>query len=280
MLILMSLKQSMNEEKTMLKSKRVIILASGASVRQGAWNIPVSKLPLWDVLKNEVCFSINWSSFFFKPTVGMFSDYAFYVTQQNWLNKLPMLISVWNAYYDRCKDPYRDEERCEIGDNLILLQPNGKFYHKEDSWKLGFYSPQLASIWVINFALRCGFEEIFLLGLDGKSINGYTHFYEDIPDLGTYTWKNQKQCGIGFKKDGSYRTQNYNKPKDLNSIYYKPFEDEKNKIANVSPDSAINIFQKIDYDEFFSHLYWNHQKINQDEIRKEIKDLINAKSGK
>jgi hypothetical protein len=175
--------------------------------------------------------------------------------------------------YRREKIPYNDYVYCvEVPNHLIYVRRKG-----QSCWSGN--SSQLVSLFAINFALRCGFNELFLLGLDGQAIDGHTHFYDDIPDLGTYFWNGQPHSGIGKDSRGYYRTSNYNKPKELNA-QYKPFENESNKIINVSPDSVIETFLKVDYDEFLAMLDYNPQKINQEEIRKEIKELINAKNFK
>jgi hypothetical protein len=256
--------------KNMNNFSRCVILASGSSIREYLWHIPVTEIPIWNAIKSECLFTLNWSFLFCEPTVALYGDYQFYYNEKDKLDKLPMVISIKVGYYDR-------KDSVKIGNNVILL-PGSNDYHKEDSWKKGFYSRHLTSIWAINFALRCGFEEIFILGMDAIAINGHTHFYDDNPKTGHYTWNNQEHSGVGLNNKGHYKTGAYNTPNKLNDYWYKPFENERNKIINVSPNSAIDIFAKWNYEQFYRYLKENPIQINREETRQEIKELIKNKS--
>jgi len=247
---------------------RVIILASGSSVRMGAWNLPIEDCPVWNAIKNECVFSLNWGYKFCNPTIEIFGDYQFYIEEKKGLDNLPMIVSLNDGYYQR-------KGSIKTNENVLLLKPSSK-YNGKDSWKLGFYSRQLIGIFALNFAIQCGFKEIFLLGFDCCAINGYTHFYEDDKTTGHYNSADHKdRCGVGFNRRGRYKTDNYNKPEVLNNYWFKPFEQEKNaRIFNVSPVSILNTFPKINYNEFFWRLRINPFSINQDLMRKEIKELI------
>lgn len=255
---------------------RCLIIGSGASIRSN-WNISIDQQPIWNAIQNECLFTLNYSYLFCNLTIALVNDYQVYVIEKEKLDKLSMVVSIDDSYYKRSQDPYRDEIRCELGKNLYLLKGANEYYG-ENSWKKGFYSKELAGVWAINFALRCGFKQIYLLGFDSCSINGHTHFYDDNPEIGKYQWQGQIHYGIGFDERGYYRTGVYNRPKKLNQFWFKPFENEKDKIINVSPNSAIDTFEKWNYERFYQYLKENPIQINQEEVRQEIKELIKNKS--
>lgn len=255
----------------MLQNNRCIIVASGASIRSD-FNIPIKDLPLWDIIKSECLFTLNWSFKWIEPTIAFYRDYQFYQTERDKntsFDKLPMIITLDASQYHR-------KDGIKLSENVVTLKGSNSYYG-EDSWKLGFFSGQLCSLFTLNFALRCGFQEIYLLGCDGNAINGHTHFYDDDPTVGTYMWVGEKKCGVGFNSRGYYRTGNYNNPKELNNYWYRPFESEKNKIINVSPESALTIFPKWNYEQFYQYLKDNPIQVNRDEVRNNIKQLINEK---
>ena len=111
----------------------------------------------------------------------------------------------------------------------------------------------LSGILALHVGLLLEPKEIFLLGYDFKAINGYTHFYQgDI-----------KHRGIG---QAQYYTVEHAE-RD-----FEQFKDSKFKIWNVSPDSKIEIFEKINYQTFFKKL--NKVFGNQNELRLKIKQRL------
>jgi len=250
----------------MQKNNRCIIVGGGSSVRENNWNIPVQNIPIWSILNNEASFSLNWSYMFYNPTIAIGADYQFIITEKEKMNKLPMIVAINDSYYQR-KGSIRP------GENTFLINASNA-YHSEDSWKKGFYSKELCGIFAINFALRCGFDKIFCLGMDACEINGHTHFYDDNPEIGKHAWNGSERYGVGRDERGYYRSGVYNKPKELNDTWYKPLEVEKDKVINVSLKSAINTFPKWSYEQFYQYLKDNPVQINQDETRESIKQLI------
>ena len=111
----------------------------------------------------------------------------------------------------------------------------------------------LSGILALHVGLLLEPKEIFLLGFDYKAINHHTHFYQ-----GAISHR-----GIGKTK--YYTSEHANR--DFNQ-----FKDSKIKIWNVSPDSKIEVFSKINYQTFFKKL----DKVfgNQNELRKEIKQRL------
>ena len=119
----------------------------------------------------------------------------------------------------------------------------------------------------LTLAITLGFKTIFLLGADGKEINGKTHFYQGLIDP-----KDKRWHGVGKKQTG-YKTSTYNDPDKINNRWYAPFQDlEGITIYNVSPESAIDVFLKIDYTTFYKQVHPG--SVNQDEVRDKIKSYI------
>lgn len=266
---------------------RVIIIGSGSSVRQNQWDTSINDLPIWGALKNEVTIGINWAYKWIIPTIELFADYRFYHTQFEEIKNLPFLITINDGYYKReghqkILDTLYFLKRCrgkkylKAGDLEESIHP---YYWGKDSWKQGWYTTQLSGILALTFAINAlKAKEIWLLGYDCKELNGHTHFYDDT-DVGKHSMDGQFYYGVGKDKRGYYRTGNYNNLQELNDFWFKPFQQELMrdiKIYNVSPDSGLNVFPKLSYNYFLYYLNKVTKPINQDKIRTQIKNLINA----
>jgi hypothetical protein len=115
------------------------------------------------------------------------------------------------------------------------------------------------------------------LGFDATSINGHTHFYDDT-NVGTHVYKNHTYCGIGKHENGKYKTGNYNKIDELNNVFMGHLKNLPKgiKVYNVSPESKITIFPKMNYKQLFSYIEHYPIVCNQDEIREEIKCQLSS----
>jgi len=244
------------------------ILGSGYSVRQGMWSYPATSLSLWEALRHEFTISLNWGYKFCQPDISMYADYKWYENERQELKKLPIVIGPNDDHY------YRKGNKT-IEKNTYLYK--GWHQYIQNDWNK-VYVPQLAGIPAITLAVLLGCKEIYLLGYDaGCDEQGRTHFYQDIEGLGTITWKGKDECGIGKDYRGFFNTDNYNKPKEMNEFWFKPFEQEAQrgvKIYNVSPNSTIENFPKIDYQEFYKRLGGS---INKEELYKELKQIFGEK---
>lgn len=153
---------------------------------------------------------------------------------------------------------YDDFVYCvEVPNHTLYIRRNGRACWCGNSGNLtGIFSIGLAS-YLMDYK-----GEIYLLGFDWnkgpKPLNkekytGYsdtkTHFYNDI-----------NHRGIGYT--GYYDNHNPDK-------YFSCFLDSNLKIYNVSPDSNINLFEKIDYNTFFNKI--SNQNINQEKLRAAVK---------
>ena len=266
-------------EKLLNNNSKLIICASGASLpflnsqfyRTGV-GLP---LKLEQIIKHNYSIGLNY---FFEygceTTFNMSADWQFYEDNRIELKKVPMIIT--------SEDPQlKNNKISRIHDNTILLKHSG-IYNGLDSWKLGFFSRQLIGIFSLSIAIALGFREIYLLGADCCQVNNQTHFYQGVVNLeehvkvyikGQLKDKRFKFRGIGKNPKGDYKTSTYNYPNMINKKWYKPFLQEKDvKIFNVSTESAITLFQKLTYEEFYKQIGDNH--IYQPDAREEIRKFI------
>lgn len=113
--------------------------------------------------------------------------------------------------------------------------------------------------------------EIFLLGFDDRvdPLTNKTH------------WFSNEDCGYNYKGiqkhiDGRLHEKFSNPNHELHSKPWKPFVEEpalnKLKIWNVSPDSWIPVFDKIDYPEFLNKL--EHTIYPQDQLRIMVRNKL------
>lgn len=206
----------------------------------------------------------------------MFNDFQFYLDNIRALKKLPLLVG--------SDDPsLKNQNMDRTHDNTILLKVCNKAYYGLDAWSRTFFCKQLVGIFALNLAICLGFTEIYLLGFDACTINGQTHFYESVADLskstpiyirGVLKDTRMHYRGVGKYENGNYKTSTYNNEGNhLNKTWFAPFKNLKHvNIYNVSPDSAITVFKKISYNEFYERVPNNH--IMQDQARANIKKII------
>lgn len=244
---------------------RAIILASGASIREG---VSLGLIPL---LKNEVVFSLNDNIRFFKPTVAVFGDWTCYRDRFKLFSNHPLTVGRFDMHIGRTIE---GATPCPKHDGLILLQGSGK-YHGAEGLNKGLYSSVLTGAFTLNLAIRLGFEEIYLLGFDNCAINGQTHWYQNVEGAGQFTnYCGEKYTGVGKNEREEYNTSFYNQDDVRLNLLWEPFTTEDVKIWNVSPLSRISVFPKIDYPDMFNGLGQN--KVNQEEVKKEIREIGRA----
>jgi hypothetical protein len=264
--------------------QRAIIIAGGASVRDGLWERPISEMPLWSIIKNECTFGINYLYNFFEPTVLTFCDYQFHFSHKEDLNKLPFLIGLKHPSFTKCP----------VATNLITLPGSSDYYGKQSldviTKKTGYgtkqeiagiYSPILSGIFTLTLCIALGFKEIYLLGYDFSEIGGYTHFYQDESIINPKKFQSKNEadqiiCGIGKDEKGNYRTNIFeSSPHVLFDVFMKELNEIK--IYNVSLNSKIQTFPKITYNEFYQKLHDCPELILQDRMREYIKEYLELK---
>jgi len=260
---------------------KIIIIGSGASIRQGLWDTPIEELPIWEAVKNQFTISCNWSFKWVDPTISMFCDHRFYCLEKEHLDKLPILLTAKkNGFYndERKYKKYFDK----IGDNLHFLKVCGGVKYKEHTDVIhngvntqlgGIYTPQLTGLMAIGYALSIGCKELYLLGFDAGASQGRTHFYEgDKEHTGIVNWNNQTQTGVGLDANGRCKNDNYNE--DINWWFHPLTNNDADvKIYNVSPESNITVFPKISFSEFYK-VYTTNKKIDQRILQEELERLL------
>lgn len=248
-----------------MKINRCFIIGSGNSISTG-----IDK-GLWNYLKNEITISCNYNFLFFpEATVILFFDAKFYIWNKETIEKMPLVIS---------GNRPQVKKYC-LNSNVYLLpliELNKKECTNKEAWTKGFYSGHWAGNLATSLAIALGYDEIYLLGMDLKEINGKTHYYGELnhPDPKT---KEKLNKGVGkhyIKNKGwLYKTSTFNNPKEAMS-WWKPFNEIPDlKIINVSPDSLLTYFPKITYDELFRELRKHPQNILQSVEREKIKNII------
>jgi len=281
----------------MFNDESIIIAGSGASIpfnddlyKNNGCGLPEQLVP---IIQNNYSIGLNYFFQYGCPsTLTTFVDASFYLGNTSWLNKVPLIIA-------------KEDKKLTSKENLLTL-PMGKHYMGEEAWHIkskmclqcrikvplndkqikctvckshlhpcGFFHSHLSGIFSLSLAIALGFYTIYLLGYDGCSVNNKTHFYQNqIQDFGKFR-------GVGVinhPKGQAYRTSTYNSPKKMNTEWFAPFKDLKNvKIYNVSEQSVIDVFPKINYEEFYAH-FINSKQIDQNQGRNLIKSYIVEKT--
>ena len=244
---------------------RCIIMASGASIRSGL------QYGLSNYLEREVVFSLNDNVCFVDSTVAVFGDWTCYADRFEIFKNHPLVIGRYDTHFTHKIEGARP---CPKQDGLILLQGSGKWNGKE-SLEKGLYSSVLTGALTLNLAIRLGFKQIFLLGFDCGATGKSTHWYDQVEGAGQFTdYEGKPITGVGINEHGNYNTSFYNKDDCQLNLLWEPFSTEDVMIYNVSLNSRINVFPKIGYQSMITILQQNPIKVNQEEVQKEIRQLL------
>ncbi len=270
----------------MTNPRQCIILGSGTSVNQGI------NLGLFDKIRDKFTINIHYMHELFGATFLSFVDpVSFYKTNLPKLTDLPLIIG---------------RHATEIEDirlNNTILLPYSPIYSRD--LNPGVYSEWLGGLWTLSLAIYLlDIGEIFCLGFDaGCGVSkgnaslttirlGKNSTEIPVEDITNSPEKICNETNIIKQDNKIYRPITHCYQDNINHIgvgrikfYYatdkinKVFEvykpETKIKIYNVSPDSRINTFEKIDYNTMFSKL--NNETVDQDELRLHIKNLLKEK---
>ena len=244
---------------------RCIIIASGASICSGL------ELGLLNYLEKEVLFSINDNIKFIKSTVAIFGDWYAYRDRYKLFRKHPLVIGCYDMHIGT---QIEGATYCPKHNSLILLKCS-QDYHGNEGLNKGLYSGVLTGAFALNLAIRLGFKQIFLLGFDCGATGKSTHWYDNFEGAGQFKDYEGKPCtGVGFKEPGVYNTSFYNKEDEEINKLWEPFLNESVMIYNVSLNSRISVFPKIGYHSMIKILKDNPIEINQEEVQKEIRHIL------
>jgi hypothetical protein len=231
-----------------------IIIGGGSSIKENLSN-------LQEELKDRFTVGLNWSFNHFNDcTFYSYVDNASFYQKagKDTLNKLPLII---------CKDWGINHLN-----NTIPLKASSNYYRdlyppKPYPQERGVYCAKLCGLFALTLVIYLLQEgTIYLLGYDGGAINNekdsknrhITHYYQG----------EIKHNGIGRI---SWYTH-----KDRLIREFAPYQNEKKiRIINVSINSRIDIFPKINYEKFYKEIS-KLPKINQEVLRNEIKHKLNS----
>jgi len=249
-------------------AKQAIILGGGCSVLEG-----IDK-DLFSKLKDKFIIGLNYSHHFVDSTCWMYVDDTYYLNEIKYLEKLPLTVG-------------RLHTNVPTKPNNIELITASKYVR---DCHHGVYSATLTGLFALSLAIYILDEgEIFLLGFDNSSQKGedkdslvhdsqgraLTHFYQYGNIISRYTGKplTLKHRGIG-KVNWYQATQLENNKRISRAEHeYGVYKNENNvKIWNVSPNSKIPTFEKINYSTFFNKL--NKQTYDQNKLREEIREEL------
>lgn len=250
----------MSVEGKMFTPKRCIIIGSGYSVKEGI------EKGLWDIIQHEFTVTMNYAYRYFDGTVHTYADWMFYKNNKNDMDKLPLIISPAHAQL------IPKHNKIPVQGNTFLLKRGRKTYMGRNSLTEGIFPCSLNGLFTLTTFIALGFTEIYLLGYDfgATGPNDETHFYQ-----GEITHR-----GVGMQyvsKRGSkvkaYNTSNYSSNPEK---YFKIYEQELNRIQiiNVSPNSRIETFPKMDYDTFLNMIKSEENIVLQSVARQWVIDKL------
>jgi len=210
----------------------IVIWAGGQSIEIGL------NLGIQSLLLNRFVVGVNYSFLTFKPTILTFTDLNFYkssdLTQNpdiyNQLKELPLIVGL----------NHQQELQSVIHPNTHLIS-----FPKI----IGLNNCPLTGIFAIALALKFKPNKLFLLGFDW-TIRDKNSFvidknYTGKTNLNIHYYKDIKHRGIGDIHFYEKHNPDY---------YFNQFKNTETTIYNVSPNSNINTFPKIDYPTFFNLL--------------------------
>ena len=242
-----------------------IIIGGGASIQGGI------SLGLKDYLRDHFVIACNFAFNHFENTFTTFIDPNFYrgildkeksvipnLEHVNKLKSLPLIIG--NKFSGEQKDYYP---------NTIPLQCCGTFSKDIFAKKRGVYTGCMTGIFSLHLAayLMNYTGTIYLLGFDWSMRKKETvdphHYTEYAPEIKTHYYNDIPHRGIHRVKYFENHDPNEN---------FKYFMMKGLKIYNVSPNSNISNFEKINYLTFFSLL--SDVRYGQNKLRTQIKEKL------
>jgi hypothetical protein len=228
-----------------------IIVGGGASIK------PHVAL-LQPLLASKFTILTNYAYKTFPGTFLAFLDREFYVPDHAKNYSDPKIV--------RHPDNYEELKNLPL---IIGINENGIEEFKLDNTILldKKYRANLCGIFALKILDSLEFKGIiYLLGFDWPRRTGLRERdpnYNPKSNLQIHYYDNIKHRGVGYI--GYYENHNPDKT-------FKKFIREDVKIYNVSPESNIECFEKIDYPTFLNLL--NYNTYNQEELRQSIKEKL------
>ena len=259
--------------------KSCVIIGGGASIKDGL------KKDLWSKLEGLFTMSCNFAVYHYTGTVATYIDKGTYNDNAKF-REHPLIVGRY--------DKEIIERPPRVKPNLIMLKIHNRYWGRDGIKRNQIYSGGLTGGWSMSLAISLGVTRLFLLGFDFGNIN---REYEDVTNKKIQTpleGNNIKNIIEEDNKKLRFITHYYHgeniehRGMGLINWYraHRPgeaFLDFKLntpdiEILNVSPNSNIDTFPKINYDAFFE-LIKNEPKYDQDQLRKDIKIEIKKQNG-
>lgn len=213
--------------------KDIVIVGGGKSISEGV------SLDLWNKIKDKAeIWSINFAFMVmpYLPHSEIWVDISFF---RNYMDKLQSLHKQGVKCYAKKHHTYAGIP--EIITYETTRDPKD-IYKKMFIGRMG-----LSGFFALHLALKQeNVKNIYLLGFDFGSSTTKTHFYQDTIQV--------KSSGVN--KPELYRDRSGRIKDEVRDFDVLRLEADKRniKVYNVSSESAIECFEKIDYTTFFNLL--------------------------
>lgn len=208
--------------------KTAIIIGGGQSVQEGI------SLGLFDKIKDKDvwCINFNFMVLPFLPKREIWLDVAFFRTH---IDQLQDLCVKGVKCYTKKHDKYNAIPE-------ITQFATTRDINEKDKLFIGFMG--LSGFFALSLAVKEEYDLCYILGFDFGSISNdkNTHFYQHT----------LKVNSSGFGRPELYQEKNNQPKSQVKDFEY--FLSTKTKIVNVSPQSKIPYFPKIDYLTFFKEI--------------------------
>jgi len=224
----------------MSQNKKVILLGGGNSISLGL------QKNLWEKIKGNEIWSLNYGflAMPYLPNKQVWVDIRFF--EKN-IDKLQKLSEQGVSLTARKHLKYAGlTERIELYEGT---REQCNYYGREACSKGVIYYGRMGfcGMFALSLAVGCGYNNIFLLGYDfgtTSPIDKKTHFYQGLV----------KTMSTGVGRPEVYRNDKNKVKIEVNDFNIYTRETDV-RITNVSLNSNIPFFRKIDYDTFFEELY-------------------------
>lgn len=243
--------------RNMTLHNEVIIIGGGKSILKGIDS------GLKNQIKNKFTILTNYSYRYFLGTFLVYSDREFYVPDyaKNYVDETVI----------RHPDIYEDLKKLPL---IVGINENGIEEFKLNNTILldKSYRANLTGILALKLAEKLMSEgTIYLLGFDWNRRIGLPERdpnYNPKSNLQIHYYPKEKINHRGQGLIGYYESHNPDKE-------FTKYLKEVIKIYNVSPESNINCFEKISYEQMFGLL--SNEVVNQDELRNQIRSELCTK---
>lgn len=243
--------------------KQLVILGGGASVRP-YWDGVNKDKGLFELLPKVFACGLNYSYRFVESTVYCGIDEKFFNENFKDIIKLPLFLGKTNY-----------SVTLDYGKNKMYMFNPCRFYDRELLG--GIYSSTLAGLFALSTFIKLMEEgsEIFLLGFDygaTKDENGHPCIDQHGRPLTHWYQGKVEHRGIGKTAWYTATSENPKRKGETVPNAQKEFGvyagETKVKIYNVNPQSKIEVFEKISYEQFFTKMLIPEH--NQVDVRKDL----------